>query len=266
MYYHYTSFETFLRILQGIELEGKEPVLHLHATRIDKVNDPTEMSIKKSTLLKLIKHYEKNLSHDIRIADKIKGLSQSTINDIIKSEKVDRPPYVVCFSKKGDYLPMWSLYGDKHHGVCMCFSDDITKIKNGAILIYGDVAYSLRKESDSVNRGLQLHYKYPSTNQENIESIVGEILYNISPFIKNNNYRYEHEFRICVYNYQEEEEFSVRYVSTDDFISLPVPVSSLKQVILGSKVPLKITEQLLQKFFDKEHYEIDIIPSRIPYQ
>ncbi|GEM_PF-5534932 len=268
MYYHYTTFETFLRILQGIKLVGKEPMLHLHATRIDKVNDPTEMSIKKETLLRLIQHYEqkKDVSQVLRIADKIKDMSQSEINHIIKLEKGEHPPYVACFSKKRDYLPMWSLYGDKHHGVCMCFSDDITKIKNGAILIYGDVAYSLRKESDSVNRGLHLHYKYPSTNQENIESIVGEILYNISPFIKNNNYRYEHEFRICVYNYQEEEEFSVRYVSTDDFISLPVPVSSLKQVILGSKVPLKITEQLLQKFFDKEHYEIDIIPSRIPYQ
>ena len=268
MYYHYTTFETFLRILQGIKLVGKEPMLHLHATRIDKVNDPTEMSIKKETLLRLIQHYEqkKNVSQVFRIADKIKDMSQSEINHIIKSEKGEHPPYVACFSKKRDYLPMWSLYGDKHHGVCMCFSDGITKIKNGAILIYGDVAYSLRKESDSVNSGLDIHYMFPNTRQEGIKSIVSDILSCISPFIKNGNYSYEREFRLCVYNYQEEEEFSVRYVSTDDFISLPVPVSSLKQVILGSKVPLKITEQLLQKFFDKEHYEIDIIPSRIPYQ
>ena len=58
MYYHYTSLDTFLAILHGIDYKNGEPILHLRASRIDKVNDPTEMTIDKKTFLSIVQHYE----------------------------------------------------------------------------------------------------------------------------------------------------------------------------------------------------------------
>lgn len=279
MYYHYTSLETLLKILQNIDMQNGVPMLQLYARRIDKVNDPTEVLVTKRTLLALVKNYEErnDVPKDNRIAHKIESLSQKAISDATKLEKMEHPLYITCFSKKKDYNPMWALYGDKHHGVCLCFSDDIkyrrvVKDNDNAIIISGDVAYRRLKDSESVNNCLKVHYMFPSTKQEELESVVSDILSYISPFIKNNNYSYEREFRLCVYNYiskQIEERWKKEngtfYENTKDNIKLNIPVSSLKRIILGKKVP-DIMKNLLRNYINAQQYGIDIKHSKVPFQ
>lgn len=278
MYYHYTSLETFLKILQGIEIVDEKPVLHLHATRVDKVNDPTEMSMDKCTLLKLIKNYEEknDVSHDNCIAKKIETFPQERFEELMKLEKYETPPYIICFSKRKDYLPMWSLYGEKHHGVCLCFADDIIDTVDAEHkelnILCGDVAYRRFEKSRTINLVLELYYtNFASFSNDDLETTISNFLTGILPFIKSSSYVYEHEFRICVYNFVKERigilgDELCMYDNTNYYINLNIPVSSLKCMILGKNVPFEISRLLFETYFKAHGYQINIEQSQIPYQ
>lgn len=273
MYYHYTTFETLLKILDNVAIIDEIPYVHLRTTRIDKVNDPTEMSISQAALYSLVAEYERenNVDSVLRLSEKIRALTEDEYNDIQDTEKKEHVPYVVCFSKTKDYLPMWSLYGDKHKGVCLCFSDEIIyKIQgcNNLYITSGDVAYHDYIDAGPVKQSLSLFYEKFIRDKEGLsDDTISELILEISPYIKNKNYEYENEFRICVYNYKERvEEKFIYYENNQPFINIFVPIEYLKYIILGNKLPFNITKTLLADYFTKSNYNIGILPSDIPFK
>lgn len=273
MLHHYTSFETLLAILEGLTIHNDEYYLHLRATRVDKLNDPTEMVMKKKTLVKLLRYYEEknNIEEKYRFAKLIDELSDKDIDTLSKYEKISHPPYILCFSTKSDYLPMWSLYGDKHHGVCLSFSDEIiSEISYLDVpIISGQVAYDNRKKSEAVERALWLQYniikgEYDTTN---INGAITDIFMEISPFIKNRCYKYEHEYRISVHNYHTTiEPYNTTYDKTHEYITVDIPIRFLKKIMIGTKIPFHITKELLDVYFKTKRLKIDITHSKIPFK
>lgn len=271
MLYHYTTFETFLRILEGITFECGVPYIHMRATRIDKLNDPTEMCVDIERYLKIIANYEKEHNLDNSVSNYIQT-SKNQIVDILNEEKMISLPFVTSFSTRKDYLPMWSLYGDKHHGICLCFCDDLSeKIDSPIIHIPGYVSYLNHKRPSIMATILDLYYNIMDVKNKLDNSNAVEMLIGMSPFIKNKVYAYEKEFRICVYNFAKGQvgilgDELCMYDDTNDYINLTIPVSSLKCIILGKKVPFEISRLLFETYFKAHDYQIDIKQSQIPYQ
>lgn len=278
MYYHYTSLGTFLAILHGIDYNSGEsvlkeigPILHLHASRIDTVNDPTEMTIDKSTFLSIVRHYEENKNPKFRISNRIESMDDEKFLELIKNERSDYLPYIVCFSQNEDFLPMWSLYGDKGRGVCLGFFalDILTKsvpfqelINPCTPVIIGDVCYHTDEISDAILRAIELNY--PKT-EGNIEDSIANMYLAASPFIKDSSYEYENEFRICVFNFVK-KEIGIMYDSEKTYIDYYIPVSFLKTVTLGAKLCSSIASELLSDYFTQKKLQIEIKKSQIPFR
>lgn len=274
MYYHYTSLDTFLAILHGIDYKNGEPILHLRASRIDKVNDPTEMTIDKKTFLSIVQHYEDKNKIDpcLRISRRIECMDDEKFNELIKNERSNHLPYVICLSKKKDFLPMWSLYGNKGQGVCLEFLalDILTKsvpfqklINPYAPVIIDDVCYRDYEKSEAVLRAIELNY--PKTDEKDIEDSIANIYLAASPFIKDSSYEYENEFRICVFNFVK-KGWGTMYDSEKTNIDYYIPVSFLKTATLGAKLCSSIISELLDDYFTKKELQIEINESKIPFR
>lgn len=279
MYYHYTSLGTFLAILHGIDYNSGEsvlkeigPILHLHASRIDTVNDPTEMTIDKSAFLSIVRHYEENKNPKFRISNRIESMDDEKFLELIKNERSDYLPYIVCFSQNEDFLPMWSLYGDKGRGVCLGFFalDILTKsvpfqelINPCAPVIIGDVCYRDYEKSEAVLRAIE--FNYPKKYEEDIEDSIANMYLAASPFIKDPSYEYENEFRICVFNFVK-NGMETMYDSEKTYIDYYIPVSFLKTITLGAKLCSSTTSELLGDFFTKKKLQIEIKESQIPFR
>lgn len=271
MYYHYTSLDTFLTILHGIDYKNGEPILHLRASRIDTVNDPTEMTIDKNKFLSIVRHYEENKNPNLRISNKIESMDDEKFHELTKNERSDHLPYIICFSQNEDFLPMWSLYGDKGRGVCLDFSmpDILTKsilfqksLYPYAPIISGDVCYHTDEISDAILRAIELNY--PKT-EGNIEDSIANMYLAASPFIKDSSYEYENEFRICVFNFVK-KEIGIMYDSEKTYIDYYIPVCFLKTVTLGAKLCSSTTSELLGDYFTKKKLQIEIKESQIPFR
>lgn len=274
MYYHYTSLETFLKILQEVDFIGGEPVLFLRATRIDLVNDPTEMLVRQQKIVEVLKEYERQDENafKINLSSEIDKLSHSEFRDLLAIEKSERSPYVMCFSKGKDYLPMWSLYGDKHHGVSMCFCDDIDskirELNHDRLIITGDVDYCYNVSSTIFSSPLELFYNQCKGGViDDLTEDIRELLLEISPFVKDSCYEYEKEHRICIFPYEESKDnYCTEYKNDDEYILVPLPLTALRTITLGKKMPYEIIRKFLREYFKELKCDIDIDQSSIPFK
>lgn len=265
MLYHYTSLDTFLRIMEGIDENNN---IHLRATRVDKLNDPTEMNANIELYCKIIKDYVIDNPHCKRFSEIIETMTTEEIRGILSKERNDYPPYITCFSHKENYFPMWTMYGDRHNGVCLCFSEDIILLhKERSSIICGDVAYKNYVNNHSVNEVFD-SFRYPlKTNNVGKEELA-VLLLSLAPFIKNENYSYEEEFRFCLYNFHyennKEKGPSTNYLKNEGFIEIDIPISLLKKVTLGTRLPKSLT-QIIGDYF-KGKYEFYVDQSELPYR
>lgn len=268
---HYTSFETFLKILNGIKTFNGKKFLELYATHIDKVNDPTEMKISKKQFLELLRFYEKKykVERSRSLADKVASFDETKFQRVCDFERSEHAPYITCFSKKDDFIPMWSLYGDKAHGVCLGFTENIgSEVVEGGCepVLFGEVAYGDYRKSDSIRRVFEFYYNYIWRKcDDNTENIVQEMYFVMSPFIKNNAYKYENEYRMCLYNFKGDAD-GTSYDKDQVHVPLHIPLTSLKEVVLGTKLPSEITENMLVRYFEENGYNIPIKRSEIPFR
>lgn len=209
MLYHYTSFCTLIKILSNIEKRNGIFYLKLRASRIDTVNDPIELKITPKLFRKII---ERN-SYD-QLNHRLINLRDNEIENIFCNERNRYTPYITCLSSKKDYLPMWSLYGNKEQGACMCFNNnleyDIRK-PNNTILLTGNVSYTRHYNSIAVQHAVSLFGKSHKLQEDSIDDIVSNLYLGISPFIKKHDYSYEHEYRLCLFNFQNKDDITTYY-------------------------------------------------------
>lgn len=187
----------------------------------------------------------------------------------MKEEKEEYPPYITCFSTQEDYLPMWSLYGNKHEGVCLCFEkSEIIRMQENqtnCLILSGEVSYSEHIKSRTLKNLLEVYETCPSLLKDNPEENFALLFSSIAPFIKNESYSYEKEFRFCKINYIEKEKQYVEYDKRLDSLYIEFPLVSLKQIILGTKLPNKILPQFLTCYFARKEINIIVKRSSIPF-
>lgn len=178
--YHYTSLETFLKILDGIENDN----FIFHATDIFSMNDPTEFihgfmhlwSILpqiESDLYKKIKNNPQTYNIDLSYLDKryclsnmwsnLNGKNKSWLKAYIESmHQSYKTPFVISFSCNYDNLPMWSTYGDHGKGLALGLEIQFYYIRKE--LDDGTVWYDFSRNVDSELHSILVSYDRISIN------------------------------------------------------------------------------------------------------
>lgn len=177
--YHYTSLDTFLKILDGVE-NGN---FTFHATDIFSMNDPTEFYHGFKQLWDLLPQIEneyysflksnpslckidyKYLCNRFRLSNiwkKIEDDDNDRLNAYLKEmQKSYRSPFVISFSCHEDYLPMWSTYGDNGCGVALGIDVQDYYTKN--VQDDGTIFYDFTKIDQSELRSVLVSYDDIST-------------------------------------------------------------------------------------------------------
>lgn len=300
--YHYTSFDTLLVILDNYRRSMSNDGLVFRANNIRKMNDPKEMeSIFDFVKAYLSKYEPANVEERFwlhPIACNRKYEEQCKNEYIIDGNGfVTMPtmiPYVTSFSAKRDYLPMWTLYGNMGKGVCLKF-DTFDLIKNIRLAesqsfpndIYkqiGYVCYSHNTVSKDFEKVFLETYKWylndykNKTDQLTVDNkinVIGELCFYLSPFMKYKDYKYEKEFRIAYYrhfgenashNISIKDLFSPHIYKVDDFIEYIIPISALKEIIIGPSMEKNVIRHVILKELYECNIKIIISESKVPFR
>ena len=118
--YHYTSLETFFKLLDGI----KDDSFIFYASRISELNDKYELVYGFEKFWRLLPSIEKELhidKNEYKLSNlsnngKFDDLPQIIYNSLTNTRHI---PFVISFSNAKDSLPMWNMYANNGYGVAL---------------------------------------------------------------------------------------------------------------------------------------------------
>lgn len=191
--FHYTSFENLSNILKTKQL---------WLTNHKYLNDPSEIAHGKKILIEHMK--TKLLSINPSLYYQFIGI----LSDIIDNSY---HAFVTSFCEQGDYLPAWRYYGHDGAGFSIGFKKDYffrmnpqtQQEKVDSTLLF-KVEYekdSSTQVNDIINKADEI---YPDWNKKSFTEVRPYLatlacnLLTILPCIKNEDYRDEHEWRLCM--------------------------------------------------------------------
>lgn len=289
--YHYTSLETLLAILENYRKDKKKKGLLFRASNIYKVNDPKEMEVGYDIIKEYLKEYETtNIPepywlHEIANSNKYEAICKNNYF-VGNKEFLTEPsiiPFIISFSAKRDYLPMWSLYGKTGLGVCLKFDtfriiEEEYEGQIGFVVYDNKKGLKMMKESFSDCYNWYFNEYKDKLNQLTIDKKVheiGNLCLFVSPFVKYKDYKYEKEFRIVYYkNYADtinippsnHNLFNPKIYLVDKYIEVPIPVSSFKEVILGPSMNKSVLTHVVKKELDECNIRVMVSESKIPFR
>lgn len=279
--YHYTSLETFCKLLEGV----KNHCLIFHAGSIYTMNDRKEMLLGYEYIKKYLPEVEKklNVSKDDLLlnmySDKTKNknvcdsFGEWMIND-------DTTNFVISFSAQSDILPMWAMYGDKGAGVCLEFSP--YSIKQYYKLLSKPTTVSIEKcrykEDDIkpfVTNYLEIIYKQflNTVDKEERKKPLEKAKYLAAmcglagTCIKHEGFAYEQEIRMIIFENKKDWKFN----PTSDhglsaYVEAPIPISAITNIIIGPAVDMEKIKDGLKMLLRKWDIKIEPKQSTIPFR
>lgn len=293
--YHYTSLETLFAILGNYRKKEDKESLVFRASNIFRVNDPSEMKPGYGIVKKFLCHYEEEMKipQELRLSEvyKNKIYEDKCIDDYYSTIRrntieVGSVPYVISFSCKRDYLPMWSMYANQGKGICLKF--DVYEIINNWIedpLEIGFVSYDGKSGFKSLNDIIPFYYdvclKSWIRNEEKptIEDKISELstlCFSVSPFIKYKDYKYEKEFRmvyskhygIDIETFLDKKQLllSLPVHEIAPYVEVPIYVHSLKEVMLGPCTDGPILKDVVKRELDSCGLSVRISYSKVPFR
>jgi hypothetical protein len=291
--YQYTSLEALFAILEGYRKSKRTKVydfIPFRASCIYNVNDPREMELGFDAIKKFLPSFEKRRSNNLYLSEVYKDSETENrcrekcfdqiVDGMIEAGIV---PYTSSFSRKRDFLPMWSLYGDSFKGACLVF--DLVKIIDSLPLEgnmqFGFVSYeddesevdNLESFFPQLYEWVQNTYKTCLTIEDKIREL-SVICSVFSPFFKGKDWAYESEFRIvCSKIYKI--DFSHEYIKglswnpmpkkkVDPYVYYPIKANALQEIIIGSAARYSDVEHVLRNELNEcLMNDVDITPSSI---
>lgn len=279
--YHYTSVDTFYKLIESI----KDDCFTFRAGSVYTMNDTQEMilgynKIKKylpiieeqlkvpqeERLLNLVKNRKKNKS----IVDKF---GEWMIND-------DTTNFVISFSAAPDILPMWTLYGSNGTGICLEFSPYVIKnyykqtLKNEKFQIEKCVYTETDIEKFMLNN-LKVVYKSffkrndnrrrndPNIKAQDLATLCGVIC----AFVKHVGFEYEQEIRMNVFKRIEDWKFDIsRNGHHIVYADVPIPINALKGIIVGPAAEMDKVNNTIKMILRTKGIRIEPTQSRIPFR
>lgn len=262
--YHYTSLEA----LSGIINKN----LCFWATKYDHLNDPSEQIWAEFQVLESIKRLER-----------YKDDSYQNIKEWLAKES-----YIISFCKKPDDRNMWRLYCNDGTGVCLVLDRKVLyslamktmeKDPNNYFSIIDDVEYASLKNIDSVVSKCVKKSAFNLVEEERASQLM-----RVLPFIKNEDFKVEHEVRYALIRENE----SIQIVWDDEtqtakqgniqknlkgvkyrmrgnqlvpYIDIEFPARVLKGIILGYNVENQNATEYIHGIIDpfKDKYKALVI-------
>ena len=290
--YHYTSIETLFAILGNYRNTGEKDQLVFRASNIFRVNDPSEMVSGYDIVKSYLYNYEieKNIPEELRLSEVYINIeNENKCKDdylnTIRGNYIDigSVPYVISFSGKRDYLPMWSMYGNQGKGVCLKF--DVYDIINNMIfpLITGFVSYDKKTCYKKLSSIISFLYDgYLDSWKEKEEKLTIEnkiyelsfICFSVSPFIKYKDYKYEKEYRM-VHNMHYGPDvnllskrllISLPVQDIKPYVEIPIYAYSLKEIIMGPCIDKQIMKDVVKREIDSCKLSVRVSYSEVPFR
>lgn len=292
--YHYTSLETLFAILGNYRKKEDKEGLVFRASNIFRVNDPSEMKSGYGIVKNFLYYYEeeKKIPQELMLSEvyKNKIYEEKCINDYyskISRNTIDigAVPYVISFSCKRDYLPMWSMYGNQGKGICMKF--DLYEIIDNRINdpIIGFVSYDVKSGFKSLYEIIPFYYDVclkswiRNEKKPTIEDKISELstlCLSVTPFIKYKDYKYEKEFRM-VYSkhyggdlatFLDKKRLLLSFPVHEivPYVEIPIYAHSLKEVILGPCIDAAILKNVIKRELESCELSVRISNSKVPFR
>lgn len=291
--YHYTSLSTLQCLLDNIS--NNEFIFH--ASSIYSMNDSQEFIHGYNVVLDWFKKYEEEQGiKENRLSEiwdnYLENHTKEEFNSLFieKLYKEEHIPYVIAFSKNGDSLPLWSMYGVDGKGVSLGFQDyflyirdfkstEDFKIKSESEIDVLDAMYQNAPNLDELRtNALKSQYKQylEEANKNNREHLLrvqmkhlGIATIIVSPHIKHPAYAFEEEKRLAIYK-RDEDKVLYKINSKGNMISYietPIPIKNLRSITIGPCVDFVSTKRVLEQQLDKREFKnVEIRQSEIPYR
>ena len=296
--YHYTSVDSFMNILDGIE-NGK---FKFHASSIFSLNDPTEMEYGYQEICKLLPIFEEELSiKDVKY--KLSGIwsidPQFSLTDWMNRHlKMMRDNFqhscVISYSRNRDNLQLWGMYGNKGKGVALGLDVRNYYIErdslNGQKMhdwthMNSDIPHAVDVEYDTISP-MSIPYLFAKweysqywksvqsvTDKDKIIdkqiSVLTQMMMIVAPFVKNRVYSYEKESRI-IQVHKTLEDIKFKKNSRDGvtpYIETEIPTSCLNEVIVGPCCDFDLMKKCIEiRLWQKGIEEVEINRSAVPYR
>lgn len=288
--YHYTSIDTFLKLLGGI----KDNKFMFFGSYILSMNDPAEFKYGFNMVHHLLNHIENEL-----FVQKDDRLSTIWNTDDIREMHIDmlsetfQLPFVISFSNQKDFLPQWLTYGDDGRGVSLGFQiqDYCRIIKNGKYTFvdwtkYDEkqihalrVSYKRISNKFVYNGVLKNMYKQyldkicNINEQEKKYSIQLDYLHTIafylSALVKHKAYSYENETRIL---FPRSKLSDVQFRTNTKgqivpYIKIGIETNRLKKIVLGPCCDFDSTKLMIETRLRQLNISrVRILKSQIPFR
>lgn len=279
--YHYTSMDTFYKLIEGI----KDGYFTFHAGSVYTMNDSQEMILGYEKILKYLPCVEEklNLKQEEKLFNFFRDSKEN--EDIMREfgnllNNDDTSNFVVSFSSAPDILPMWSLYGGQGTGVCLEFSPYVIKEYYKGKNIEKDLQIDecVYKEDDVKElmiRRLTIIYKQflDKNNTEmrlnplNKAKYIATMCGIAGAYVKHICFEYEKEVRMNVFRSKEKWFFdntkNGHYVT---YVNVPIPVDALKGIIIGPAAEIDKVRNVIIMLLRTKGIHIEPTQSKVPYR
>ncbi len=287
--YHYSNIDALYGMLKDYSISN--PYITMRATHAFYLNDPSEYEYGKKVCLKLLKKIEKELKpqiDNIGITGSIyQRSSQKDIQDYFRQWEYGAAniptalgtstPYIISFSKQRDFLPMWTTYARNGQGVTIGFDSELLQ-NNRELYTISPCAYSIRsREFKQIKDYIVYKYKLLLQDLNGADTEKASVAHmnfmvnlhtQVAAYIKHNGFSYEKEVR-CRANKADAIEFRVSKDRLIPYANLHIPISCVREIMLGPAMDGKHAEMSVKMFLRSKGIDISnirITKSELPYR
>lgn len=272
--YHYTSLDTFHKMLERMEKEendarNKENVKSfiLRGTHIEFLNDLSEFTLAFELFAKMIQEYETTIepSKNKNIAER---LDKKYWRNFVTFFELNTPPFITSFSENSDSLPMWNTYGLEGKGVALgierfdigsSLSDSKTGNPKWVKCIYdSDILQDIFKGS--------MNDVYEIVNVKDEQLVINglpnfSLLSAYFSMLKNFAFEYEKEWRLVNTFSKYKKEKEINYFEKNGilkpYIEHKLPKKILKKIVIGPCADKEVLKKSIVMILERAGYKTD---------
>ncbi|MBR1789291.1 MAG: DUF2971 domain-containing protein [Bacteroidaceae bacterium] len=249
------------------------------------MNDPTEMEYGWDVLKQCLRDYEISncVAETNRLSNFMENIEKPALYGVfyLHFYHEEKTPFVISFSQRKDFLPMWSMYGGNGSGVCLCFDDKAINIKNEKAAIFPilNALYVNQIENgkrtlavlqECIDKQYQIYLKNDKTLNDGEKIItLGALIPFVSAYIKDSAFDYEQEERLVALANDIHKSVQFRISNRNNiipYVEVPIPTNSMKEIIIGPNIKPECVESGLQLALHTCGLNVPISLSKIPYR
>lgn len=258
---HYTSIDALNSIIDGIQMqESSKAYLTLRATSALKTDDPEELQEGSEFLMDILSHLEEDNPDKFRLSNYMNDVHNTQSLCHLSADDIRtwflggmRTLYIISFSRYIDQLSMWLLpYPKCGEGACLVFDFSLMNYSNDHLTIRPPfpIIYGKRLGYLNLKNGfLDLIWSEYGRYCKNVVSISEpeqitryklqalEVVYAfVTSYFKREKWHNQQEIRIMCTTLNDNPSCVMTDAKNREYVEVPVPITCLKQVILGPNV------------------------------